>query len=156
MHIIGVFSLLSLRKAITSGFKYPCVMKKLILFALFFFAFSPVFAQKAKSMHHIKQGFVHTVYFWLKEANSQAAKDSLYQGLQLLSSIKEIREGYIGVPADTRRPVIDHTYAYSVTFVFQNKADQDIYQEHPTHKKFIELYSHLWERVQVYDATSVK
>ncbi|MDJ1473585.1 Dabb family protein [Cytophagaceae bacterium DM2B3-1] len=106
-------------------------------------------------MNHIKKGFVHTVYFWLKEPNSQVAKDSLYQGLQLLATVGEIQEGYIGVPAETRRPVIDHSYAYSITFVFKSKADQDIYQEHPIHKKFIELYSHLWERVQVYDATSL-
>ncbi len=106
-------------------------------------------------MSHIKKGFVHTVFFWLKEPNSQAAKDSLYEGLQLLASIDEIHEGYIGVPAETRRPVIDHTYAYSITFVFTTNADQDVYQEHPIHKKFIAQYGHLWERVQVYDAVSV-
>jgi hypothetical protein len=133
-------------------------MKKLVLLGFLFFAFSFTFAQSKSpktNMNHIKKGFVHTVYFYLKEPNSQTAKDSLYQGLQLLASIKEIQEGYIGVPASTRRPVIDHTYAYSITFVFKSKEDQDIYQEHPTHKKFIELYGHLWETVKVYDATSL-
>ena len=105
-------------------------------------------------MKNAKNGFVHTVYFWLKDTKSQTAKDSLYAGLQILSSIGEIREAYIGVPAATRRPVIDHTYNYSVTFVFKNKADQDVYQEHPAHKKFIADCAHLWERVQVYDAVS--
>ncbi|MCU0353852.1 MAG: Dabb family protein [Cytophagales bacterium] len=133
-------------------------MKKHILWIALLIAAVSANAQNKpaqKPMSNIKKGFVHTVYFWLKEPNNQTAKDSLYQGLQLLSSIKEIREGYIGTPAETRRPVIDHTYAYSITFVFKNKADQDIYQEHPTHKKFIELYSHLWERVQVYDAVGL-
>ncbi len=133
-------------------------MKKRVLFGFLFSVFSFTFAQNKSPkthMSHIKKGFVHTVYFYLKEPNSQTAKDSLYEGLQLLASIKEIEEGYIGVPASTRRPVIDHTYAYSITFVFKSEADQDIYQEHPTHKQFIAQYGHLWETVKVYDATSL-
>jgi len=118
-------------------------MKKHFLLAVLLFAAISATAQikttSKNKMNHIKKGFVHTV-----------------EGLQLLTSIKEIQEGYVGVPASTRRSVIDHTYTYSLTFVFKNKADHDVYQEHPTHKKFIERYSHLWARVQVYDATSVK
>lgn len=108
----------------------------------------------AKPMKNAKTGFVHTVYIWLKDAESQTAKDSLYAGLQVLSGISQIREAYIGIPASTRRPVIDHTYSFSITFVFKDKADQDVYQEHPVHKKFIADCAHLWERVQVYDAVT--
>lgn len=131
-------------------------MKKILICLLVCGAAFSVAAQNktAKPMKNAKNGFVHTVYFWLKDTESQTAKDSLYAGLQILSSIGEIREAYIGVPAATRRPVIDHTYNYSVTFVFKNKADQDVYQEHPVHKKFIADCGNLWERVQVYDAVS--
>lgn len=129
-------------------------MKKVFILLLACGAVLSVAAQNktTKPMKNAKTGFVHTVYFWLKDADSQTAKDSLYAGLQVLSSIGQIREAYIGVPAATRRPVIDHTYSYSVTFVFKNKANQDVYQEHPVHQKFIADCAHLWERVQVYDA----
>ncbi len=35
---------------------------------------------------------------------------------------------------------------------FKNKEDQDIYQTHPIHLKFIEDCQHLWQKVVVYDA----
>jgi hypothetical protein len=34
---------------------------------------------------------------------------------------------------------------------FNNTQDQDIYQVHPIHKAFVENYSHLWDKVVVYD-----
>ena len=109
------------------------------------------FAQAKRSPKH-KKAFVHTVYFWLKDKDSQSAKDSLYQGIMTLMEIKEIKEAYVGTPADTRRPVIDHSYSFSNTFIFKNKADQDAYQAHPIHKNFVKNYSHLYEKVLVYDA----
>ncbi|WP_247237032.1 Dabb family protein [Telluribacter sp. SYSU D00476] len=98
--------------------------------------------------------FVHTVYFWLKEKGNEQAHQDLLAGIQTLESIDAIHASYIGVPAETRRPVIDHTYDFSITFVFTDKAAHDIYQEHPTHLKFVDNCKHLWERVQVYDAVN--
>ncbi len=98
--------------------------------------------------------FVHTVFFWLKEKDNDAARAALHAGLKELATISEIQTAYVGTPASTRRPVIDHTYDFSITFIFPDKATQDIYQEHPDHLKFIEKCSALWDRVQVYDAVS--
>lgn len=103
-------------------------------------------------MGNLKSGFVHTVYFWLKNPENEANQQQLLQGLKKLSSIEEIRDAYIGKPAETRREVIDSTYSLSITFVFDNAEDQDVYQSHIEHLKFIDDCSHLWQKVQVYDA----
>ena len=103
---------------------------------------------------NLKTGFVHTVFFWLKNPDSAADKAQLQAGLHTLSKIDEIKTAYIGQPASTNRGVIDTTYNLSLTFIFDNKADQDIYQTHPTHLAFVATCEHLWERVVVYDAVS--
>jgi hypothetical protein len=95
---------------------------------------------------------VHTVFFWLKNPGSSADRQALRAGLDILKTISEINTAYIGAPAATRRPVIDSSYDWSITFVFATAADQDIYQDHPIHHEFIATCAHLWERVQVYDA----
>ncbi len=98
--------------------------------------------------------FVHTVFFWLKENDNDEARQALHEGITKLATIDLIGTAYVGTPASTRRPVIDHTFDFSITFVFPDKATQDLYQDHPDHLKFIEQCAHLWGRVQVYDAVS--
>ncbi len=95
---------------------------------------------------------VHTVFFWLKNPDSSADRQALRAGLDTLKAIPNISAAYIGAPAATRRPVIDSSYDWSITFVFATAAHQDIYQDHPIHLEFITTCAHLWERVQVYDA----
>ena len=98
--------------------------------------------------------FVHTVFFWLDHPESQPDRDALRAGLESLKGVKDISAAYIGQPADTRRPVIDHTYDFSLTFVFADRAAHDAYQVHPIHLEFVAECGHLWSRVQVYDAVS--
>jgi Stress responsive A/B Barrel Domain len=105
-------------------------------------------------MANLKTGVVHTVYFWLKEKDNEAHQAALLAGLKELAQIDLIKTAYIGKPANTNRPVIDSSYSFSITFIFDNPADQDAYQPHPNHLAFIEKCSHLWEKVQVYDAES--
>jgi hypothetical protein len=95
---------------------------------------------------------VHTVFFWLKNPDREADRQALHDGLGLLKTVPEIKIAYIGAPAATRRPVIDSSYDWSITFVFETASDQDVYQVHPIHLQFIATCAHLWERVQVYDA----
>lgn len=102
-----------------------------------------------------KKGFLHHVYFWLKNPESAQDKAALIKGLKKLSAVKTIKEYHIGVPADTNREVIDSSYAVSWLLVFKNKADQDSYQTDPIHLKFIEENSTLWDKVIVYDSESV-
>ena len=99
--------------------------------------------------------FVHTVYFWLKEKDNKESSQALLAGLKTLKSVESVHAVYVGKPADTRRPVIDATYDYALTFVFADEQAHDIYQVHPVHTKFVADCAHLWGRVQIYDAVSV-
>lgn len=105
-------------------------------------------------MSSIKKGFVHTVFFWLKEKNNSAHHKSLHEGILKLAENELMAAAYVGTPAKTNREVIDSSYDFSITFVFKNKADQDAYQTHPKHLEFIDNCAKYWDKVVVYDAES--
>ncbi len=100
----------------------------------------------------MKQIFVHHVYFWLKNTGNVADREQLVKGLKKLSKATTIKDFHIGKPANTNRDVIDSSYAVSWMLIFENGADQAIYQTDPIHLKFIEECAHLWSKVLVYDA----
>ncbi len=98
-----------------------------------------------------KNGFIHHVFFWLKNSGSKEDLQKLIEGLQKLSRAPTIKDFHIGKAAKTNRDVIDTTYAASWLVLFETAEDQDVYQTDPVHLKFIEECSHLWSRVVVYD-----
>ncbi len=100
----------------------------------------------------LKNTFIHHVYFWLKDPASKEDLQQLVAGLEALGKVPEIKMFHIGYPAPTDREVIDNTYQVSWLNVFETAADQDTYQSHPLHIKFIEECSHLWSKVKVYDS----
>jgi Stress responsive A/B Barrel Domain len=100
----------------------------------------------------LNKGFVHTVFFWLKEKDNTQHLNELEAGLHKLSTISEIKQAFVGKPAGTNREVIDGSYSISLTFIFANKEDQDVYQDHAEHHQFINECSKLWSTVKVYDA----
>ena len=100
----------------------------------------------------LKSRFIHHVFFWLKNPESQEDKQKLIAGLQKLTKAKTIESAHIGVPANTNRDVIERSYQVSWLLVFKNDADQEVYQTDPIHLKFIEECSMLWEKVVVYDS----
>lgn len=102
-----------------------------------------------------KGDFVHHVYFWLKNPDSAEDKAKLVEGLNTLKGIKTIRLARIGVPASTNRDVIENGYAISWLLFFKNLEDQEVYQKHPVHLKFVDNYAHLWEKVIVYDSVDI-
>jgi hypothetical protein len=99
--------------------------------------------------------FIHHVFFWLKEPDNQDARAKFEKAARELVTVETIIDHHIGVPAPTAREVIDSSYTYSVLTTYRNKDDQDIYQTHPKHLKFIEDCQDLWERVLVYDSVSI-
>lgn len=103
-----------------------------------------------------KELFVHHVYFYLKNPNSEADKAKLLEGLEKLSKVPTIRMVHIGTPASTTRSVIVRDYSVSWLCFFDNLEEEEIYQKHPIHLKFVEDYSHLWEKVNVYDSVGPK
>jgi hypothetical protein len=99
-----------------------------------------------------KKQLVHHVFFWLKNPDSKEDLAKLLEGLRTLEKIETIRKLHIGVPASTeQRPVVDSSYSASELMFFDDIEGQNVYQDHPIHKKFIENCSHLWEKVIVYD-----
>ena len=103
-----------------------------------------------------KSMFVHHVYFWMKPDATAEDKEKLYKGIQSIANLEVVKINHVGVPADTDRPVIDRSYAFSLLTVFDDKKGHDIYQEHPVHLKFIDDCKHLWTKVQVYDSVDKK
>jgi hypothetical protein len=101
------------------------------------------------------QHFIHHVFFWLKQPVTPEIKNKFENALKQLVTVETIVDHHLGIPAGTSRDVIDSSYSYSLLTTFKNKADQDIYQTHPTHLKFIADCQDLWERVVVYDSVSI-
>jgi hypothetical protein len=100
---------------------------------------------------------IHHVFFWLKNRESKEDLTKLLEGLRGLGKIETVRKLHIGVPADTeKRDVVDATYSASELMFFDDAVGQKVYQGHPIHKKFVERYGHLWEKVIVYDSIDVE
>lgn len=94
--------------------------------------------------------FVHTVYFWLRPDLTEAEKAAFVERGTALTRIAAVKHGWFGVPADTDRPVIDRTYSYGLTLVFDDKAAHDVYQVDAAHTHFLELKDS-WTLVKIYD-----
>ena len=95
---------------------------------------------------------IHHVFFWLNNPDSESDKQQLIEGLNTLSSIDEVKVLVVGTPASTiEREVVDNSFDVSELMIFESVEAQDAYQVHPIHTEFVENYSHLWERVVVYD-----
>jgi hypothetical protein len=96
--------------------------------------------------------FVHTVFFWLDKKLNEEQRQAFCDAATSLTTIKPCVAAYIGQPANTTRPVIDRTYDYSLTCIFENQADHDSYQDHPVHLDFINKHAKDWARALIYDA----
>jgi hypothetical protein len=101
-----------------------------------------------------KNGFIHHVFFWLKNPESKEDLQQLIEGLNQLSKVSTIIDFSIGKPAGTNRNVIDNTWSVSWLLLFENIDDQEIYQTDPIHLKFIEECSPLWNKVLIYDTVN--
>ena len=95
--------------------------------------------------------FVHTVFFWLKEELTDAQKQQFKQGVDTLKDVKPHVKILTGSPASTNRAIIDTSYDYALTCIFENIEDHDTYQVDPVHLQFIENHANDWEKVLIYD-----
>lgn len=96
--------------------------------------------------------FLHHVFFWLNDPQSEADRDELIMGLQSLRAVPGILQAHIGVPANTHRSVIDRSYSVSWLLIFADAEDEAVYQDHPIHHAFVNKCKHLWKEVKVYDS----
>ena len=99
----------------------------------------------------------HNVYFWLKDTVTESEKKNFEKGIkEFVSAVKAVHKAEIGIPAPTpERDVVDHSFGYSLFTWFKTIEDHNVYQEHPAHQKFIDDFSALWARVQVFDSELV-
>ncbi len=96
---------------------------------------------------------VHSVYFWWKPNLSAADRAAFRAGLEKLRAVETVRQLYLGTPAPTKpRDVIDTSYDLALTVLFDSVADQNTYQDHPRHNKFIEENRETWAKVRVFDS----
>ena len=101
----------------------------------------------------ITGALIHHVFFWLKKPNNQAHRKQFENAMNNLLKVETIKISHVGVPAATEeRGVVENSYTYSFMVMFDSLDDQNIYQKHPLHLKFIEENSHLWNKVVVYDS----
>lgn len=104
----------------------------------------------------IPGNFAHTVYFWLKNPDNASDRDAFETSLKkFINQSPFITTKHIGVPANTSRGVIDTSYTYSLLLTFENKEQQDNYQEEVAHKQFIKESENLWSKVVVYDSENL-
>lgn len=128
-------------------------MKKIIaVFCLIFIGFASSFSQpKSKSV------LIHQVYFWLKKDLPPSDLLKFEAGVKSLQKIKHIGYSNLGKPAKTtKRSVVDDSYSYALVLHFKDIKAHDAYQIDPIHDKFIKDCAGFWEKVQVYDATSIE
>ncbi len=97
-------------------------------------------------------GFLHTVYFWVREGGSQEDAAKIAAGCkEWLTQIPGVLRLEAGFPAGTPRDVVDNSYGVGLMVELADEAGHDLYQDHPLHLKFIQECSVYWSRVQVYD-----
>jgi hypothetical protein len=96
--------------------------------------------------------FVHSVFFWLRDDLTGEERERFLRGVNSLTTISSVRYAWVGRPAPTDRPVIERSYSYSLTAVFDGEAEQDEYQVDPVHDDFREQCGDLWSRVLIYDS----
>ena len=132
-------------------------LKKLLAGSTAFLgANSLAMANNKTSLPQKSGDFVHMVYIWLKEPeNEEHRKTFIKNANTYLKKVEVIVSSYMGVPANTPREIVDNSYTFSLLVTFKNSEDQDIYQDHPAHVKFVEDTSHLWNKVQIYDSLKV-
>jgi hypothetical protein len=124
-------------------------LSKAFLTSIVTATFSSAFARK-QNKPLIAGKFVHMVFFWLKDETDVKAFQT--ETARLMKGINEVVSYHIGVPAGTPREVVDNSYTVSLIATFATKEDQDAYQVHPIHKKYVEDNNHRWHKVQIYDS----
>lgn len=96
--------------------------------------------------------FIHAVYFWLRDDLSPADTSRFVAGLESLRAIEDVRDGWIGLPAATDRPVIDRSYSRALVLLFDDAKAHERYQRHPVHDRFRDECSGYWTAIRIYDS----
>jgi len=108
------------------------------------------------AMNTFDKNFAHTVYFWLKNPDSQADRKAFETSLRkFLNNSAFAKTKFIGTPPRASRDVVDGSFTYSLIATFESSEAQKNYQDEAPHKLFIKESEHLWDKVIVYDSTGI-
>ena len=96
----------------------------------------------------------HIVFFTLAEPNDANRAKLVEACKKYLGEHEGVVYFGVGVRApEYDRPVNDQDYDVALHLVFTTANDQDVYQTHPRHVKFVEECKGLWKKVRVFDST---
>ena len=96
----------------------------------------------------------HIVFFTLEEPNDANRSKLVEACKKYLGEHEGVVYFGVGVRApEYDRPVNDQDYDVALHLVFATAKDQDVYQTHPDHVKFVEECKGLWKKVRVFDST---
>jgi len=130
-------------------------MGKLITL-VFLMTIGTALGQTTENMNQFDSNFAHTVYFWLKNPDSPADRKAFETSLRtFLDNSAYAKTQFIGKPPTASRDVVDGSFTYSLIVTFESDEAQQLYQDEPSHKKFVEESSGLWTKVMVYDSTGI-
>jgi len=130
-------------------------MGKLITL-VFLMTIGTALGQTTENMNQFDSNFAHTVYFWLKNPDSPADRKAFETSLRtFLDNSAYAKTQFIGKPPTASRDVVDGSFTYSLIVTFESAEAQQLYQDEPPHKKFVEESSGLWTKVMVYDSTGI-
>ena len=110
----------------------------------------------APAAEPVRGDFVHHVFFWLKNPDNAADRELFLNEIAKMKKIETIVAVSIGAPAGTPRAVVDNSWTFDWIVTFKNRTDWQVYNDHASHKEFIENAGHLWKKVQVYDSIQKK
>lgn len=95
---------------------------------------------------------IHSAYFWLTNPESEADRQTFEAGLAELATDPNIAIARWGRPAETTdRDVVEGSYDYGTSFIFETLDAHNRYQTSTIHARFIETCGPLWDQVQVTD-----
>jgi len=96
----------------------------------------------------------HIVFFTLAESNDANRSKLIEACKKYLAKHEGVVYFGVGVNApEYDREVNDRDYDVALHLVFETAKDQDVYQTHPRHLKFVEACKGMWKKVRVFDST---
>lgn len=124
------------------------------LFTLILFAMTlTAFGQDSKTKAEFDPSFIHSVYFWLHNPDSESDRAAFEKAINtLLDNSKYAKTNFLGIPPKSTRSVVDDSFTYNLFVTFESAEAQEAYQVEEAHLAFIEEAQSLWKKVVVYDA----
>ena len=114
---------------------------------------STAFGQESQTEVEFDPAFVHSVYFWLHNPDSEADRAAFEKAIAaLLANSKYAKTNFLGIPPKSTREVVDDSFTYNLLVTFESAEAQEAYQVEEAHLAFIEEAQSLWKKVVVYDA----